>query len=295
MTAKRLIVITISSLLLAGCSLPYLGKKAGLQVTSNPQATVFLDGKTLGQTPVYQSSQKPGTYNVKIAGSDTTIVPWEGKVTLTPGVLTVIDRQLTSDPTKAHGYTLSFETLTNKTTTEVNLVSFPDTVSVTVDGAPVGFTPMKSDSIASGPHAFTLSSPGYQDLVIKAKVEAGQRLVISAQLGAQDVTTPIPTHAPITPTTTPIPTPKNQPQVEITPLPKQATSAAVLKPYVTILDTPTHFLRVRAAADSNAQELAKVNPGDRFPYVSTSGSWYQIQYLPNQNGWVSSSYSKLYN
>ena len=291
MTSKQLIVLLTSAFLLAGCSLPFGGKKAGIQVTANPQASVFMDNKSLGQTPVYQNGQKPGTYNVKISATDTTLVPWEGKVTLNPGVLTVIDRQLASDPVKAHGYTLTFEPLTTKTATEVNIVSFPDTVSVTVDGAPVGLTPMKSDSIAAGAHTFTLTSPGYQDLVVKASVLAGQRLVISAQLGAQDIIpTPIPTLL-ATPSATI--TPGN---VEITPLPKQATEAAVLKPYVIILSTPDNdHLKVRAGASKTAQILAIVNTGDKFPYFQTSDTWYQIEYLTGKKGYVSSTYAKLNN
>ena len=291
MTAKRLIVLLTTSILLAGCSLPFGGKKAGIQITANPQASVFMDNKSLGQTPVYQNGQKPGTYNIKITAADTTLVPWEGKVTLNPGVLTVVDRQLASDPTKAHGYTLSFETLTNKAATEVNLVSFPDTVSVTVDGAPVGLTPFKSDSISAGAHSFTLTSPGYQDLVIKASVLAGQRLVISAQLGAQDI---IPT---------PIPTPLATPSatltpgvVEITPLPKQATNSAILKPYVEILATPdNNHLKVRSENVIGNNIIAIVNTGDKFPYVSTSGSWYQIEYLTGKKGYVSVTYAKIIN
>jgi len=291
MTAKQLIVLFTTSILLAGCSLPFGGKKAGIQVTANPQASVFMDNKSLGQTPVYQNGQKPGTYNIKITAADTTLVPWEGKVTLNPGVLTVVDRQLASDPTKAHGYTLSFETLTNKAATEVNLVSFPDTVSVTVDGAPVGLTPFKSDSIPAGAHSFTLTSPGYQDLVIKASVLASQRLVISAQLGAQDI---IPT-----PTPTPLATPSatlTPGVVEITPFPKQATSSALPKPYVEILATPdNNHLKVRSENVIGNNIIAIVNTGDKFPYVSTSGSWYQIEYLTGKKGYVSATYAKLNN
>lgn len=291
MTAKQLIVLLTASILLAGCSLPFGGKKAGIQITANPQASVFMDNKSLGQTPVYQNGQKPGTYNIKISASDTTLSPWEGKVTLNPGVLTVIDRQLASDPAKAHGYTLSFETLTNKTATEVNLISFPDTVSVTVDGAPVGFTPFKSDSIAAGAHAFTLTSPGYQDLIVKASVLAGQRLVISAQLGTQDIV-PTPTPTPLaTPSATLTPS-----AVEITPQPKQSTSSAVPKPYVEILATPdNNHLKVRSENVIGNNIIAIVNTGDKFPYLQTSGSWYQIEYLTGKKGWVSTTYAKLNN
>ena len=286
MRLTRLILILSTSVLLGGCSL-LGGKKAGIQITANPQANVFLDNKSLGQTPVYQEGLKPGTYTLKVAASDQTLSAWEGKITLNAGALTVIDRQLAADPAKSFGYTLTFEVLANKTATEVNLVSFPDTVSVMVDGAPVGFTPFKSDSIAAGGHTFTLTSPGYQDQVIKASVRAGNRLVINVQLGAQTI---VPTPTPnATPSATPTPS-----SVEITPLPKQATNSAVLKPYVEILATPdNNRLKVRSENVIGNNIIAIVNTGDKFPYFATSGSWFQIEYLTGKKGWVSSTYAKL--
>lgn len=292
MKLTRLILILSTSVLLGGCSL-FGGKKAGIQVTANPQANIFLDNKSLGQTPVYQEGLKPGTYTLKIAASDQTLSAWEGKITLNAGALTVIDRQLAADPAKSFGYTLTFEALANKTATEVNLVSFPDTVSVMVDGAPVGFTPFKSDSIAAGGHTFTLTSPGYQDQVIKASIRAGNRLVINVQLGAQTI---VPTFTP-TPTPTLTATPSATPTVsavEITPLPKQASSAAVLKPYVEILPTPdNNHLKVRSGGVIGNNIIAIVNTGDKFPYLATSGAWYQIEYLTGKKGYISSQYAKL--
>ncbi len=286
MKVAKLVFILSASLLFAGCSIG--GKKSGIQVTANPQASVFLDNKPLGQTPVYQEGVKPGTYNIKITGQDSSLAVYEGKVTLNPGVLSVVDRQLTADPTKSFGYILSFEPLTNKTDTEVNLVSFPDTVSVMIDGAPVGFTPHKSNSVAAGGHTFTLTSPGYQDLVIKASIKPGHRLVVNAQLGAQTI---VPTPTPIaTPSASLTPTPMN----EITPLPKQATDSAVLKPFVEILATPdNNHLKVRSENSIGNNILAIVNTGDKFPYFQTSGGWFQIEYQKGLKGWVSASYSKL--
>ena len=289
MKLGRLIVLVTSSLLLAGCSLPFGQKKAGVQITANPQASVFMDDKSLGQTPVYQNGLKPGTYNIKITASDTTLTPWEGKVTFRPGVLTVVDRQLASDPTKAHGYTLSFEALTNKTAAEVNLISFPDTVSVMVDGAPVGFTPFKSDSVVSGAHTFTLTSPGYQDMVVKASVQSGHRLVVNAQLAMANVT---PTPPPLTSPSASAP----GPSVDITPLPKQATDAAVLKPYVEILPTPdNNHLKVRSENAIGNNIIAIVNTGDKFPYFKTQDGWHQIEYQTGNKGWVSATYARLVN
>ncbi len=289
MKANRLILLAVSSLLLSACSVPFLGKKAGLQVTANPQATVFLDNKSLGQTPVYQEGLKPGTYEIKVTPSEPGLVAWEGRVTLNPGAITVVDRNLAADASKSRGYSLSFEPISDKNGAEVNLVSFPDTVSVMVDGAPAGFTPLKSDSVSAGPHTFTLTSPGYQDMVIKASVTLGHRLVINAQLGLQAV---VPTPTPeATPSASVTPTPTSA--VDITPLPKQATDAAVAKPYVEINSPVQKWARVRAEASTSSQELAKVNHGDKFPYLSTSGSWYEIEYQKGKKGFVSAQYAKL--
>lgn len=295
MKVNRLILFLSSALLLSGCTLPFGGRKAGIQITTNPQANVSLDGKSLGSTPVYQEGLKAGAYNIKITANDSSLTPWEGKVTLNPGVLTVVDRQLSNDPAKSFGYTLSFETLTDKTATEVNIVSFPDLVSVMVDGAPVGFTPFKSDVVTAGAHTFTLSSPGYQDQIIKASVRSGNRLIINAQLGVQTII-PTPTPTPqVAISTTPTPTYSNQPPAEITPLPKQASDLVLPKPYVQILTTPTGWLKVRSEANANASEVAKVNPEDKFPYLETSGSWYKIEYQTGKTGYISTTYAKLVN
>ena len=295
MKATRLILILASAVLLSGCTLPFTGGKAGIQVTANPQASVYLDGKSMGQTPVYQEDVKPGSYTVKVVSSDTNLVPWEGKVTLNSGLLTVVDRQIASDANKANGYSLYFEKLSGNTSTEVSVISFPDTVSVTVAGAPVGFTPFKSSAIAAGPNTFTFTSPGYQDKTIKALVKAGYRLVINIQLGVLTVA-PTPSPTPVA-SVSATPTLKPGAKVEITPLPKQASSsAAMATPYIEIVSVAQGWLKVRETASTTGTELAKVNTGDKFPYKQTdTPGWYNIEYLKGSWGFVSSQaqYSKL--
>ncbi|MBI1872024.1 SH3 domain-containing protein, partial [Candidatus Collierbacteria bacterium] len=46
-------------------------------------------------------------------------------------------------------------------------------------------------------------------------------------------------------------------------------------------------------ASTSGQEVAKVNPGDKFPYLDTSGSWYQIEYQKGSKGWVAAQSAKL--
>lgn len=292
---SRLSLLAVFSIVLSACSLPGLGNQhAGIQITTTPQANVYLDNDPLGPQPIIRDNIKPGNHTIRIASSDSTILPYETQVTLNPGVVTIIDRQLSTDPTQVSGYTLTFEKLSDKNATEVNVITTQENVSVSIDGNPAGFTPVNTNSIAAGTHVFLLSSPGYQDKTVKANVQAGHRLVINAQLASQQ-TVPVPSISPepiATPSGSITPTLKPS---DLSPTPKSSTSsAAVAKPYVEILSTPTGWLRVRAEGDPNATEVAKVYPGDKLPYLdSNTAGWYEIEYQTGKNGWISSQYAKL--
>jgi uncharacterized protein YgiM (DUF1202 family) len=297
----RLLPLLIFPILFSACNIPFLNQKAGVQITSTPQATVTLDGQSLGQTPIIRNDIKSGTHTIKITPSDSLILPWEGQLTINPGVTTVLDRQLSSDPTQSTGHSLILEKLSDSKSVEVNIITTQDNVSVAIDGTPSGFTPLKSTSVTPGAHVFLLTSPGFQDKIIKANVQVGHRLTVNAQLASQTLITPTPTpdlspSPSATPSSTPSPTKTKTATSSadvITPLPKTATSAAVSKPYVEILTTPTGFLRVRDAASASATEIAKVNPGDKFPYFDTKSDWFQIEYVKGKKGWVSATYAKL--
>ena len=291
---KKLSLLLFSSILLSACTVPFIGKKAGIQITSNPQGMVTINSESSGQTPVYQENLKAGSYSVQISPLDTTLQPWEGKVTLTSGTLTVVDRQLAVTPDQAHGHTLYFEKIDPKDSLEVNITSLPNTVSVLIDGSPAGFTPFSSKSITAGGHTFTFTAPGFQDKVVKASMEPGFRLNINVQLATQNIAN-LPPATP-TPEATPsaIPTPtKATSKTVITPLPKQSTSSAVPKPYVTTNSAELGYVNVRQEPGASAAKVAKAPHGDNFPHLKTQSGWYQIEYQTDKEGWISASYATL--
>jgi len=297
---SHLPLLVIFSLLLSACSLPFSSQKAGVQITSTPQATVTVDGESFGQTPIIRGDLKTGTHSVKITASEPGVLPWEGQVVFNPGVTTIIDRQLSADSLQSTGYILTLEKLSDKKSTEVQVITTQDNVSVAIDGSPAGFTPLKNESLTAGPHVFFLSSPGFQDKTVKANVQAGFRLTINVQLASQTIIDPLldlspsPTATPSSVTATPtLSKTTSEAADDITPLPKQASGSAIAKPYVEISSTPTGFLRVRNSASASATEIAKVSPGDKFPYLETQDGWYQIEYQENETGWVSATYAKL--
>ena len=290
---KKLGFLIFSSVILSACTVPFFGKKAGIQVASNPQSMVTINSESHGQTPVYQENLKAGSYSVQISPLDITLQPWEGKVTLTAGTITAVDRQLAVTPDQAHGHTLYFEKIDSKGSQEVNITSLPNTVSVLIDGNPAGFTPFSNNSITSGGHTFTFTAPGFQDKVVKAAVEPGFRLNINIQLATQkieELPTPTPTPEEATPSATP--TPKTT--TDITPLPKQSTSSAVPKPYVTINSAELGYVNVRQEPVASATKVAKAPHGDKFPHLKTQTGWYQIEYQTGKNGWISASYATLF-
>ena len=199
------------------------------------------------------------------------------------------------------------EPLTNNTATEISIITIPDNVIVKLDGQPEGFSPVSLKDVAEGEHSIVLAAPGYQEKTINATVKAGYKLVLSAQLARtpgidlsapnQDATRSgqvddqeeeVETES----DTRPSPTPTQRPASSST-----ATSSANLeRPYVEILDTPTGWLRVRSGpTTAQDNEVARVDPGDTFPFIDSNDTgWYQIEYAPGEEGWISGRYAELY-
>ncbi len=293
----RTLPILLFSLLLAGCQLNPFAKKSGIQITSHPDANVVINGKSVGKTPFYDESLVPGMATIQLTAIDSG-QSWEGKVNLVAGTLTTVHREFGATPDKSHSYTLSFEKLANSKDSSVSIISLPPNATVSIDGKPAGFTPATAD-ISTGPHVFSFTAPGYQDKIVNAAVQAGYRLALNLTLATMDIVpTPTPTPLVATPSGSLTPSPKAKPTIAqtVTPLPKQASSSAVLAtPYVEILTTPTGWLKVRDAASVSGIELAKVNPGDKFAYkaLDSTASWYSIEYVKGSWGFVSSQYAKL--
>ncbi|HOX96355.1 MAG TPA: SH3 domain-containing protein [Candidatus Woesebacteria bacterium] len=284
----RLVAVSVFSLLLAGCNLNPFAKKAGIQVTAHPDANVVINGESVGKTPYYAANKNAGSYTIQMTAIDSGQT-WETKINLLGGTLSTVHREFGETQDKSHSYSLSFEKLSSSKASAVSVVSLPSNATTSIDGQPNDFTPLNID-IDSGPHVFTFTAPGYQDKIINANVQPGYRLLLNFTMAALDITpTPTPTIA------TPSATPTLSKNTTVTPLPKQATSSAVVaKPYVEILTTPTGWLKVRESASTSANELAKVNPGDKFPYKeSDTTGWYYIEYTDGEWGYVSTTYAKL--
>jgi len=292
-------------------------KKAALNIGTEPRATVFLDGEHLGQAPYYNEALKPGEYVLKIVPESTgqALMPWEGRISLSPGIMTVVNRKLGLTQDDSSGEILSFEPLADKKAVSIAVVSTPDGAVVNLDGEPRGFAPLTLDNVVEGDHILLVSSPGFEERTIKAKTVKGYKLVASVQLGreaveatesekpetaAEEETLPSPTPKP-----TGSPKPTASPKATATPKPtaspKTSSASPLPRPYVQIDSPDTGWVRVRtgpgtatpAVTDEDSQEV-KVNDGEQFPLQDEQSGWYEIEYAVDKTGWISGQYAEKF-
>ncbi len=267
--------------------------KAVLKVNSIPASAVFLNNQHVGQTP-FEDFFAPGEYTLKLIPESTleNVVSWEGKVILSEGLLTFVNRELGSTELASAGELLTLEQIPGKKT-QVVIVSIPDGAQVTINGENRGVTPLALDSLDAGEHEITVSALGSISRTVKVKVTRGYKLTAAFQLAVSDVVLPTAALQEEKPKdalkeSTPSASPKTSS--------KPSASPTTLKPpYVEILDTPTGFLRVRTEPSTSATESGRVNPGEKFPLLDQENGWYQITFGAKQEeGWISATYAKKF-
>jgi len=240
--------------------------KAGLLIQTNPQAVVYINNEEVGTTP-YDGVLKSGEVTVRLVPVVTsgTFAPWGTKLTLVDGIKTVIKRDFGETESLSSGEVLSFEKISGNNSS-LTIVSSPDASQVILDGEIKGFTPLPLESVTSGQHTIIISQPGHAERTINTRTEPGYKLTVVAMLAELA-----------------------QQEVQVT---EATPSAQITQDKVTILETPTGFLRVRNTPSTSASEEAQVKPGEEFVLLEEKTGWYRIEYKKGQDGWVSSQYAK---
>lgn len=269
-------VLGVVLLLLAGLSFAgykfYQAKSGGiggLRVVSTPTASVFLGEKLLGRTP-YEDKISTGDYILKLIpeGVVATASTWQGKITLNSGVLTFVNRELGDTDLTSAGEILTLEKIAEKDA-QIAVLSTPDGAIVSLDGQEKGAAPLVLRNVTEGDHDVAVSSAGFISRSIKVKNTAGYKMTVTFQLAVARG--------------------GNNPSAS--PSASPSLSGTPDKPYVTIKDTPTGFLRVRTDPSITATEAAQVKPGDKYSLLDTNDGWYKIKYDAKNEGWISAQYA----
>lgn len=277
-----LIIVILTSFSLSGCSL----KKApaALQINTTPVSSVFVDGKQLGKTPYQANNLKEGEVVVKLIpeSSDLAMASWEGRVKLSSGVLTLIDREFASTESASSGQILTLEKIRDSKSASLSIISDPDGVLIKINGEAKGFSPLSLDKIAEGDYEILLSKDGYTEKMVKARAALGYKLIVNIKLSQL-----VQTSSAVTPSATPSAKPTTV--AKVTP----SQTSEVAKPYVLIKDTPTNFLRVRTEPKTGS-EIGRVLPGEKYSLLEEKAGWYKIRFATSKEGWVSGQYSEKF-
>ena len=276
MTGKKIValVFILSGVaILAAYGVVYFlrGRKpnSGLKIDTTPPSLVFVDNRQEGKTP-FDKLFKPGDVTVKLIPDSTSsaVGSYQTQVRLTPQVYAVINRSFGSSETDSAGEVVTLLLQPGQTSLSI-ITSSPDSASVSIDDQPQGLTPLLVSPITPGDHKISLSAPGFTPRITNIQIVSGYKLQISAKLAGSIQPSPSPTLAP-------------------------PTINQVTNNQVTILDTPTGFLRVRQGPSTSASESGRIKPGESYPLLKTEGDWFLIQIeLPaTSSGWISSQYAK---
>lgn len=270
-TLTVLFIIGVAGLFVAGYFSP---KPGGIRVETDPKASVFINGTLVGETP-YQGTYKAGKIILRLVpeGSSQNLIPFETTLTLSPGIETVVGRTFKTSEVDSSGYIISFEK-NNIKTTGLIVMSDPENAQVLIDGVSRGFSPYTSTSVAPAIHTVVVKSPEYSDFSMTVKTMEGYRLTFFVKLGKGGEN-------------------GNQPS---------STVKLSQTKMVTILNTPTGYLRVRSKPGENGGEIAEVKPGEKYAYIDTDieTGWIEIQYEATKSGfpggitgWVSGKYASV--
>lgn len=233
----------------------FLGFKptSGISILSEPAgATVFLDEKQVGQTPFEDKNLQVKDYTVRLEKGKAV---WRGKVKLTSGTVTVVNRELASDLSSAAG-----ETLTLDKGRGLTVISSPGEALVEIDGKSYGKTPVTAN-IGNGEHTILVSYQNYLKRSIRVNLPANLNLTVSVDLSLSEA--------------------------DLTTI---ATPVITQTPEVLVKQTPTGFLRIRDKASLNGKEISQVKPGDTLILLEEQGAWDRIRLSNGTEGYVSSAY-----
>jgi hypothetical protein len=253
-------------------------QQGALQVTSSPQSKVYLNNRYLGQTPMCKCDSDTldvGDYTIRLVPLDATLEEFQEKITISQGVLTVVDRKFGKNA-QSEGSIISLSPLEDKTKAQLLIVSFPQDAQVLLDDQNIGKTPILYTKPTESDHVLKISKEGYNDKEIPIRTPLGYKVTVAVYLSVSTTDlsdTPASSSALPTPSTSGTPTPSS-------------TNS------VMILNTPTGVLHVREGPSLSAAEVGEATPGKSYTIVGQEQDWYEITLDDGTVGWVSSQYAR---
>lgn len=227
--------------------------KAGLKITSTPEAMVSVGGLAVGKTPYQNENLKVGEYQISLQSDKSS---WQGAVKLTAGTLSIVNRELSPSIASSSG-----EILTLDSGSGVVITSNPGAAEVEIDGKVYGETPLAISDLPPGDRTFILSKNNYLKRSVRALVPQKMSLHIAVDLAVSEIDLGT------------ISTPSVAPAIKLV-----------------IKQTSTGFLRVRDKPSLSGVEVGRLSPGESVIQLEELPGWFKVKLDNGTEGYVASSY-----
>ena len=158
-----------------------LETKKGSAITASVEygkGNVFLNGESLGETPLEKVKIKPGTHLIEIKDSQNENITYSKELKFNPGIETTIFRDLGVSEMFSSGKNFWME----NDKTSLTVISQPSGATVYVDGSEMGKTPLALDDLTAGNYALEVNKKGYEGQAAAIEVKNGYNLTVSAKL-----------------------------------------------------------------------------------------------------------------
>ncbi len=260
------------------------GNTGRMKIVSSPSAGVFIDNTAVGKTP-FEQKLKEGEYTIKLIpeGVSKDTVSWQGKVRVYKESLTYINRELGSSDVSSAGEVFTVSKMEKKPSSnnfgEVYIETDPPGAIVYLDNDEKGVSPLVLEEVTRGDHEVSVFLPGFFRRTHKINVDSAYRTNSTFKLAVDQTKKDI--------------SQLRQEKEDERKAAIEATKSATLgeaSTQIVIQNTPTGFLRVREEPNTEATEVTRVEPGEKYALLEEGDGWYKIK-VDDSEGWVSSDYA----
>jgi hypothetical protein len=260
-----IIILLLVALIAAFSHYSVFAGQGVLQIETTPSVTVIINDENMGQTP-FKKEFRAQKLDIKLVDTqDEEKVLWQGRVALNSSTISLINYTFVGDDQENYGEILTFSKIAAKDSGALLIASYPDKAVVNLDSEVKGYTPLLLEGITAGQHILELSLAGYNNTIIGINIAPGYQLNVETKLALNPQDT----------------------------AEKEEDITNNQEKTVTILSTPTGWLRVRSGPGTEFEEIARVLPEEIYPLLDQEDNWLQIAVDKETPGWISATYGQI--
>lgn len=173
--------------------IPALRSGAALTVNSPlGKAEVYLDEKKVGETPYSSENLSPGDYSIeirRISAAQDFYETISKEIHLEANTRTFVEAEI-GPGTQFSSVIIMYYTRNTTDAASVFIDTTPKESLVSIDGMPLGKTPIATDELSPGKHTVAASRVGYEQIEADIITREGYTLITEIQLMAQPIYVP---------------------------------------------------------------------------------------------------------